>query len=242
MAIIRKNSIFKYNIHGWGKDKYVEITGFDNSTSSPIIPAYIDDIPVKSIASYAFHNSEITSIQLPDTLEKIRYCAFSFSNNLKSISFPDSVQDIQREVCAGCNNLQEVKWSKSADCIPSSAFYLCRNLTKITDIDSVDDIGSYAFYKTGFKSFIIPKSIDKISKGAFSNCYNLKLVKMTHLPFIYNDVFLDSSNVCIDSGRSLSVKYWAKENNIPLFKKDKLNTFLDSISENIKDEKEEGER
>lgn len=242
MAIIRTHSVFKYCVQGWGKDSYVEITGFDNSTPSPIIPAYINDIPVKSISSYAFHKSTITSIQLPDTLEKIEYCAFSFSNNLKSISFPDSVQDIEREVCAGCDNLQEVKWSESADYIPPSAFHLCKNLTKITNIDSVKHIGSYAFYKTGIQSFKIPENIEKISKGAFSNCYNLGLVKMTSLPFIYNDVFLNSSNVCINYGRSTDVKNWAKERNISLLEKDKLNTFLDDISENIKDKENEGER
>lgn len=51
--------------------------------------------------------SSLTSVHLPDTLEKIGQSAFRLCNNLTDINIPDSVNTIERLAFEGCNALPE---------------------------------------------------------------------------------------------------------------------------------------
>lgn len=49
----------------------------------------------------------LTSVHLPDTLERIRHSAFRFCRNLKDINIPDSVHTIDDLAFEDCNSLPE---------------------------------------------------------------------------------------------------------------------------------------
>lgn len=228
MAIAKKYQAFRYKTQGSGKNKYIKIINFDNSTVTPIIPTYINDIPVKVIDDYAFHETTIESITMPDTLEEIGEYAFAGCHRLKNISFPDSVKNIGDMVCSACHSLEFVKWSKAAERIPSFAFLNCENLREIINTDSVKTIDNHAFYESGLISFKVPPELISLGSCSFAECRNLQLIKMTHLPTIPQSAFAFSKNIRISCGDIDHIKTWASAKGIPVVE-NKLNTFLNDI-------------
>ena len=232
MSLNKQYPPFQYKVHGIGEGKYVEITGFDNSIPNPIVPSHIDRIPVRSIGYKAFSKSGITSIELPETLRKVKPEAFALCKSLISITFPDSVEEIGRMVCNCCVSLKTMRWSKSARVIPIDAFSVCFSLKNIENIENVILISEYAFHKTGLTSFNIPIKLQGLSSNAFSECHNLKNVRMLHLPYIQKDVFKESENVKIHCGSNAKVKEWSLKNGFPVVES-KINTFLKNINTDI---------
>lgn len=228
MAIAKKYQAFTYKTQGSGKNKYIKIINFDNSAITPIVPAYINNIPVKAIDDFAFHETEIESITIPDTLVEIGAYAFAGCTRLKNISFPDSVKNIGDMVCGACRSLEFVKWSKAAERIPSLAFLNCKNLREIINIDSVKTIDNHAFYGSGLVSFKVPPELISLGSCSFADCRNLKLIKMTHLPTIPQSAFAFSKNIRISCGDIGYIKQWASAQGIPVGES-KLNAFLNDI-------------
>ena len=223
---------FRYEILKNNKGKYIKILDFDNSTSSPVIPAYIKDIPVTVIGKDAFERSDIKTITLPDTLTTIEAYAFFNCRSLEKISFPDSVRDVGHQVCGLCQQLEEAKWSQLAHIMPACAFYDCFSLKNISNIDSVYMFSEYCFNKTGLESITIPKKISTISHYALGECPNLKIIKMSHLPNIDKEAFRASENIQIDCCGNGKVKEWAKKHGFPIIE-NKLNTFLQDLNEEV---------
>ena len=107
---------------------------------------------------YAHHlyinGSEITQLEIPNSVTSIRSFAFYNCSGLTSVTIPNSVTSIG-----------------------SSAFYNCSGLTSVTIPNSVTSIGNYAFYKCGLTSITIPNSVTSIGDYALYECS--KLVTIT---------------------------------------------------------------
>ena len=78
------------------------------TAESVIIPDRIDGLPVTEISPYAFSESQITSIKLPDSLETIGECAFMFCENLKNIEIPESVKYICENAFNSCTAAESI--------------------------------------------------------------------------------------------------------------------------------------
>lgn len=237
MAKTKIYSPFEYKTVTINREKCVQIVAFDNSVVSPIIPAYIDDLPVRSIGSLAFAGSPIETIQLPETLVRIMHNAFRCCNNLINISFPDSIRYIGTSICNNCSKLKSVKWSKSITNIRAHSFQNCNSLNEIKNIDNIKTIENYAFFNSGIASFKIPSSVTEIGYCAFAECHNLESLIMTHVPIIAKDAFINSKNIKINC-KSAKIKKWAQQTGLPI-EKSKINTFLNMELEN---KEKEGEK
>lgn len=152
------------------------------------------------IGDFAFANSKLSSIVLPDSIRIIGRGAFSGCKNLKSIVIPPSVTSINEGVFMYCENLTCVSISSSVinigdyafkDCkklknnlIPSSimqigegAFHDCSNLKSVMVPPLVASIGDDTFEGcVNLTSISISSSVMQIDKGAFASCYNLENV------------------------------------------------------------------
>ena len=71
--------------------------------TSLLIEARIVELP----SAVCCHCRKLTSVHLPDTLEKIRHSAFRFCDNLKDINIPDSVHTIEDLAFGECKSLPE---------------------------------------------------------------------------------------------------------------------------------------
>ena len=78
------------------------------TAESVIIPDRIDGLSVTEISPYAFSESQITSIKLPGSLEKIEEAAFMLCENLKNIEIPESVKYICENAFNSCTAAESI--------------------------------------------------------------------------------------------------------------------------------------
>lgn len=96
-AVVPDN-VFGYPVTVIGETAFMSETGVKHV----ILPEGITTIEDQAFAN----NSEIESIQLPGTLQKIGYSAFEFCHGLKEITIPEGVTFIDTDAFWGCENLK----------------------------------------------------------------------------------------------------------------------------------------
>ena len=100
---------------------------------------------VSVIGDFAFAYSDVTSVMIPSTVNKILTDAFVGCGDLKSITIPGSISTIS-----------------------DSAFLGCSSLTNITLCDGICNLGTYAFAECGnLTQIVIPRSVTNFSAGPF---------------------------------------------------------------------------
>ena len=125
---------------------------------------------VTQISNYAFANTKVTSITIPNTIESIGGGAFENCVNLKYISLPPSVKKIGGSLCKGCTSLSEIKLNTTITEIPGDAFYGCTSLHEVVMSSGVKKIGVGAFqYCTTLVSVDLGL-VEIIGPSAFANC------------------------------------------------------------------------
>lgn len=158
---------------------YIISNGQSNTLGTNIIiPHSYKNLPVKEIGYEAFVDKNITSVTIPEYIEKIGSGAFNGSKltkvNFNAINCDDFNQKnwvflvgTKVELTVGCR----------VEHIPARMFYplvtqdRTVNLTKITfEENSVcKSIGEYAFNKTNLTELTLPDSLETIGDNAFYN-------------------------------------------------------------------------
>jgi hypothetical protein len=118
--------------------------------ASLTLPASLKDIDV-----FAFGETAIADIEIPDGVKTVGAGAFFKCEDLQSIEIPDSVTEIGDGALSGCKTLKEVILPKDITGIGSTAFKNCEKLESLT----------------------IPATVTTIGSNAFQNCASIKQVK-----------------------------------------------------------------
>jgi hypothetical protein len=109
---------------------------------------------VVEIAPFAFFNSYITEIEIPDSVEKIGSAAFAANSELRRISLSRNITEIECNAFAGCEKLETIDLPPLLTTLESGLFSLCRNLR-----------------------VFINDGITKIDDGALCGCYGIEVAK-----------------------------------------------------------------
>ena len=183
----------------------------DNLTGEITVPETLGGYPVVSILDYAFRDSKVESIKLPDSITFIGEGAFINCEKLKKINLPLGVKEIKKDTFSQCFSLKEVKLSGTVTLIGGNAFFNCSSLTKIyligvkdiefsafrnckklSDVafsDSLETIGESAFYGcSSLKEFSIPSSVNYIGSDVFGGCSALHKIKVSESNKIFSSV------------------------------------------------------
>ncbi len=135
------------------------ITGYNGEGLGEIsriaIPDMLGGMPVVAIGEYAFEDTELCGIMLPDTVKEIRGDAFS-----------------------SADNLDYVRISQSLEYIGSWAFSFNYGLRQIELPETLRELDDWAFYSSALESVVIPAGTESVGTGAFKNCGNLTSVLM----------------------------------------------------------------
>lgn len=84
----------------------LEKVDYDKNDSDVIeVPAMVDGMPVKQIASKCFEDAPYTEIVLPEGIEYIEPYTFYKCHNLETVNFPDSLKNIGVSAFSECDNL-----------------------------------------------------------------------------------------------------------------------------------------
>ena len=132
---------------------------------------------VTAIGGYAFYNcNTLKKITIPDRVTSIGHHAFRQCSSLKSIRIPDGVSVIERECFWGCTGMEEITLPKSLKTIEEKAFSGCISVKSITIPEGTVSIDDGAFWGDAkLKSITIPASVTEIGEMAFCDCNNLTI-------------------------------------------------------------------
>ena len=100
-------SPFTYVIDG-GK---VAITGYESNEMAVVIPATIEGCPVTEIGGTAFCDMAITSIVIPDGVERIGNSAFWNCYRLETVTVPVSLKSVEHDAFYGCAAIKTVNYN-----------------------------------------------------------------------------------------------------------------------------------
>lgn len=144
----------------------VTITKYLGAGGHVVIPETIEGKPVTIIGDFAFFESQLTEIVIPESVITIGDRAFA-DNLLSTVVIPDSVTDIGRRSFY-INKLTSVTISESITTIGEQAFY-GNQLVNVVIPDGVTDIELQAFFGNRITTVTIPDSVTKIGTQAFAN-------------------------------------------------------------------------
>ena len=145
---------------------------------------------VKSIEERSFYKSKnLKKIIIPNSVKTIG--SFAFSNSgIVDLVIPDSVNLIENGAFDSCKNLKTVKIGNCVTRIED--FSGCENLESIEFGNSVEYIGGA--YGESLKTIVFPKSLKQIGSNTFENCYNLKDVYYFGNEKDWNKIQIGSGN------------------------------------------------
>lgn len=165
-----------------------------------LAPAQLTEVEIcentRQIHRYAFYESNIRNIEIPEGVTLIGDYAFYNCKELKRITFPSTLQSICHYCFANCTKLKVIDLP-SANFIYSNAFENCTSLASILLPDNLHDIDPEAFKGcTSLTGFVMPNNNSFLNPFAFENCSSLKDVYMWNNDFEPN-TFVGCDNVVI---------------------------------------------
>lgn len=152
---------------------------------------------ITSIKAYAFYDSGLTSIDIPNSVNYIGDAAFSHCMNLEvplynakifaalpvshsgDYTIPEGINTIAGGAFDGCTGLTTITIPNSVTHIGNFAFRECINLTSVEMSNSVTTIGESAFEQCiNLSAIEIPNTVQTIEMKAFCRCNSLSEVTL----------------------------------------------------------------
>lgn len=146
------------------------------------------------IGEYAFQNTRLATIDIPEGVTYIGQYAFWDIDALTSVSLPSTIEALSGYTFNDCGNLKRVSGGANVKQVNYWCFSGCQSLTDVPDMKLIT-VGDYAF--NGCKQF---KAIDlteatTIGNSAFSDCDSLKSVSMPNVSSIASYAFSGCDNL-----------------------------------------------
>lgn len=142
------------------------IKKYKGTATDVVIPEKINGKTVTTIGKGAFGRKKLTSVVIPEGVEKIDQGAFS-ANLLTRIKLPSTVKRIERLAFGANNNLGKVELNEGLEYIGQQAFMKDSSLTgEVTIPSTVKTVMTSAFNKSGVTGLLLKGDKD-------SNAVNL---------------------------------------------------------------------
>jgi len=138
---------------------------------------------LSTIGNEAFTRTLIGSVEIPQTAKTIGEAAFAECSQLKAVKLPSNLEKVEAKLFMSCKLLNEIIIPSNTKEIGQRAFYECELIKSIDIPASVAKIGDEAFgYCTGLTNVTFNGTEVEVPEDArpFSNCDNLKLVKVPY--------------------------------------------------------------
>lgn len=211
------NCILLYTKEEAKDDAYICIHGFvpGHECDNLIIPENIDGLPVKKIGDYAFCNTCIETVILPDCLAIIDDYAFMGCESINSIIFPQNLLEINIEAFKNCYSLENVQFNEGLEIINECAFAntIIERLNFPNSLREIRDnafsycelfevnlgsglciIGESAFsYNEKIETIKFPEGLKRIEESAFEGSGLISVTLPDSLEYIHFDAFNSSA-------------------------------------------------
>lgn len=160
---------------------------------SLILPATLEKIGKNAFANC----SSLASVNIPKKVTLIESAAFAACASLKEIDFPSEINNLNDNLFANCVSLQKVVLPQNLSIIGKSVFSNCIALTSISIPFKVTLIDERAFSGcSNLEEIILPESVLTIGASAFYRCERLKSIVLPENLLILKDyTFFGCSNI-----------------------------------------------
>ena len=184
------------------------ITGYSGNATALYIPGEIDGHEVVAIGDRAFENrTDLRTVMIPDSLEKIEFEAFYNCINLKFVDLSSNLTTIGYDVFGNCKSISKIEIPKSLKKFDGTwgsgtnlsygAFGGCSNL-KTVNFEAGSTIVCAALFMgcDGIEEIELPDTITEIGDSAFKSCKNLnKVIIPESVTKIDGDAFAECSGL-----------------------------------------------
>lgn len=163
-----------------------KVVGFDKTQSGKlIIPAEYEGKKIVELSNSCLNYCDkLTSVVLPDTIEKIGISAFNGCKKLKRIRLPYYLRTLGNGAFSGCSSLSQITLPPFIEEIGLSIFKGCDSLNRISMVEN----SNYPYKAegnclirrqdnaliAGCKTSVIPDYVKSIEYFAFGHLKNLK--------------------------------------------------------------------
>ena len=168
------------------------ITGYSGNATALYIPDEIDGHEVVAIGDRAFQNrTDLRTVMIPDSVEKIEFEAFYNCINLKIVDLSSNLTTIGYDVFGNCKSISKIEipkslkkfdgtWGRGTN-LSYGAFGGCSNL-KTVNFEAGSAIVCAALFMgcDGIEEIELPDTITEIGDSAFKNCKNLDRITMNN--------------------------------------------------------------
>lgn len=200
-------------------DGTLRCSDYSKLSSDIVIPAYVGNKKVETLAKEMFKGTSITSVSVSEGITAIGESCFADCTNLKSVSLPSSLKTIWYDAFVRCSSLESIVIPAGVDALHGSAFAGCTSLSSVTlptsltylsgcsfgwctSLESlsipnnIEDIHGDAFDGAGLISIDIPNSVRSIGSKAFYDCASLESVSISkNISEIPAEVFKNCQNL-----------------------------------------------
>lgn len=122
---------------------------------------------IVAIDSWAFAESSIEEIYIPENVTEIGYQAFFYCKDLEKVVIDGKITTTPRSLFSQCSSLTEVVFPETLEELNYGVFHNCTSLEEITLPSNLKTIGELAFENTAITKLTIPAKVNFIDKQAF---------------------------------------------------------------------------
>jgi hypothetical protein len=151
---------------------------------------------VTTIGELAFENTNLISVDIPDSVESIVNNAFSDNHNLTSVNISNGVESIGDYAFYNCTSLKMIEIPGSVTSIGEGVFSDCISLETVVIGNGIKSISDSMFNSCySLKTVILPNTVESIVENSFGNCEELTNITIPQcvLDEGINTIFADSA-------------------------------------------------
>ena len=144
---------------------------------------------------------QLEEIAIPQSVTSIDSYAFA-NTNLTSLHLPEGITSIGNSAFYDCDKLTEITVPGSADMIPAGAFQDCSNLERVTLGEGIRTICYAAFAECDkLTAIAIPSTVTTIESDAFDSCDSLFYVYYGGTPEQWAQMDIGYGNEALEEAR-----------------------------------------